>query len=62
MHKVLLVGSGGEDIYTNFKVTGGIKNNGNRKTEVGGKAKGRLLPVTSWESLPSKHSPLQSSS
>lgn len=39
MHKVLLVRSGGEDIYTNFEVTGGMKNNGNRKTEAGGKPK-----------------------
>ena len=62
MHRVLLVGSGGEDIYNSFKVTKGIKSNGNRKTEVGRKAKGKLLPVTSWKSSPGKHSPLHSPS
>lgn len=33
IHKALLVGSGGEATYTNFKVTKGIKNNGKRKRE-----------------------------
>lgn len=31
MHKALLVWCGGEGIYTNFKVTLGIKNNGKRE-------------------------------
>lgn len=58
MHKALLVGSGSEGIYTNFKVTKVLKTMGKeRERKKKGrerdkwKGKGEALPVAIWVSL-----------